>query len=117
MLFSDKKSLWGSHQQIVEEKSSHLQEGEKISELSLFLKNGVISLDSNPLEWWQKHEQIYPTLAKIARRFLGVVATSVPSERLFSKSGNMVTEKRNRLSGEKLEKMLFLQSVNKTYWE
>ena len=44
----------------------------------------------------------------MARRYLVVVATSVPSERLFSTAGNVVTAKRCALEPENVEKLVFL---------
>lgn len=45
-----------------------------------------------------------------------MVATSVPSERLFSKSGQIMTDSRNRLTGEHLNKLLFLGSLSENDW-
>ncbi|KYM96031.1 hypothetical protein ALC62_13318, partial [Cyphomyrmex costatus] len=42
------------------------------------------------------------------RRVPLIVATSVPSERIFSKAGNNVTENCNRLSPKHLQEILFL---------
>ena len=44
----------------------------------------------------------------MAQKYLGVVATSVPSERLFSTAGNVVTAKRSTLEPENVEKLVFL---------
>ena len=56
----------------------------------------------NLLEWWKKHENAFPILSKIARKVLGIVATSAPSERVFSIAGNIITQKR-------YEQMLLIQ--------
>jgi len=40
-----------------------------------------------------------------------MVATSVPSERIFSKAGQVMTDIRNRLTGDNLNKLLFLGSL------
>lgn len=73
-------------------------------------------IQQNPLVFWKDMEGIYPILAPIARKYLTVVATSVPSERLFSKVGNIITEKRNRLKGETAAKLAFLESVDESVW-
>ena len=44
----------------------------------------------------------------MAKKYLGIVATSVPSERLFSMAGNVVTAKRCALEPENVEKLVFL---------
>jgi hypothetical protein len=45
---------------------------------------------------------------ELATKYFCVVATSVPSERLFSKAGATATKSRNRLTGNKISKLLFL---------
>jgi hypothetical protein len=52
------------------------------------------------LEWWRSHESNYPTLARMARDYLVIPATSAPVERLFSESGNVITSERNRLGSD-----------------
>ena len=48
-----------------------------------------------------------PKLSALDKCILAVPATST-SERLFSHAGNIFTEKRTRLSAEKLDDLLFL---------
>jgi len=40
----------------------------------------------NPLLWWKKHATEFPTIARMARDYLAIPATSVSVERVFSKS-------------------------------
>ena len=68
-------------------------------ELSLYLRAPLASLEADPIRLWVDMEPSYPELAKIALKYLTAVATSVPSERLFSKAGENMTARRNRLSG------------------
>ena len=52
-----------------------------------------------------KYKHTFPYLSLMVQ---GVVATSVPSERLFSCAGNIVTSKRSALDPENVEKLVFL---------
>lgn len=45
-----------------------------------------------------------------ARQILGVVATSAPSERDFSTGGNVVTQQRQRLDPQNVDKLIFLSA-------
>ena len=42
------------------------------------------------------------------------VATSAPSERLFSTTGNVITDKRNRLTSEHADQLIFLFALKIT---
>ena len=62
------------------------------------------------LQWWKLHENQLPMMAKLAKHILCVPATSTPSERMFSKAGNLITEKRANLNPKKVDMMLFLNA-------
>lgn len=82
-------------------------------ELSLYLSNPVISLKNNPFSEWEDMKVIFPCLYKFAQQYLIVVATSVPSECLFSKAGATMTQNRNKLSPKYLEQLLFWGNLSK----
>ena len=52
---------------------------------------------ADPLSWWKNKASVYPRLTKVMTERLCIVATSVPSERVFSKTGQIITERRNRI--------------------
>jgi hypothetical protein len=60
------------------------------------------------LAWWKERQNDFPQLALVARQVLGIVATSAPSERVFSTGGNVVTQLRQRLDPQNVDKLIFL---------
>jgi len=52
------------------------------------------SLEDEPLLWWKSEYVWYPVLGKVAKKFLCLCATSVPSERVFSCAGHIVSDSR-----------------------
>ena len=77
-------------------------------EISHYKSASPISLRDKPLHWWNLHKHVLPNLVKLAQKYLGIVATSVPSERLFSTAGNIVSSKRAALLPENVDKLVFL---------
>jgi len=68
--------------------------------------------DVDPLIWYKAREgnPKYSILLKIARDYLSIQATSVPSEQAFSIAKNTINPTRNRLDPEKARAMLCLKS-------
>jgi hypothetical protein len=65
-------------------------------------------VNARPLEWWCQNAEKFPKIAHIARRVLAVPATSVPSERVFSSAGLVVSKLRNRLTSDLVDTIIFL---------
>ena len=65
--------------------------------------------ESDPLMWWRDRWRMYPTLWKLARRFLAIPATSAPSERAFSTAGNLVSLRRASLKVDRVSDLLLLK--------
>jgi len=57
---------------------------------------------------------MYPFLTILARKFLTIQATSVASERVFSKGGLIVTDHRATLTNDHASQLVFL-SANKAH--
>ena len=66
--------------------------------------------EEDPLMWWKAHEFDYPMLARVVKKYLCVPATSTPSERLFSKSGQVVSPQRASLNPETVQMLVFLSN-------
>ncbi|MBN3296944.1 ZBED1 protein, partial [Amia calva] len=78
------------------------------AELNSYLVSPTIDSEMNPLTWWLLHQVNFPHLSKLARKYLCIPATSSPSERLFSTSGNVVTCQRTCLKPTKVNMLVFL---------
>lgn len=78
-------------------------------EVERYREERGIKMSENPLLWWKKNEPRYPLLARAAKMYLSIPATSVPSERVFSTAGDILTEQRARLKPMQLDRLLFLK--------
>ena len=77
-------------------------------ELTNYLKEPLLNRKEDPLLWWSQRTASYAHLHQLARRHLGVPATSVPSERLFSTAGEVISRRRSGLKPEIVNDILFL---------
>nr|XP_054594517.1 E3 SUMO-protein ligase ZBED1-like [Nothobranchius furzeri] len=67
-----------------------------------------IGVDADPFRWWKTNEHRFPHVAKVAKRLLCVPGTSVPSERIFSTAGDIVSANRSRLAPDSVDRLIFL---------
>ena len=77
-------------------------------EWKLYLQQENALLNVDCLQWWAVNRNRFPCLAKLARKYLCIPATSVPSEQLFSHVGDIITKKRNSLKPEQAETLVFV---------
>ena len=111
---SSKGSIWDFHDCNIPAGNLHLRSA---TELSKYMKIDLILRRSNPLEYWQNSRYIFPNLKTVAVKYLISMASSTPCERLFSKAGLMLESRRNRLTGKKVDKLLFLSALNSKQWK
>lgn len=83
---------------------------EEKDEVAEYMAAKKLSSTEDPLVWWKINQNNFPKLVQLALKYLVLPATSVPSERLFSNAGNLVTKNRSRLSGRNVDNLLFLHS-------
>lgn len=118
VIASNPENLWSLHDMMVANIGS--QEPDDLNSISgqlkLYLNSPLATRDTNPLQVWETLKEVYPHLYLIARDYLSRVATSVPAERLFSKAGSTAIERRNRLTGKRLSKLLFMASLEESFF-
>ncbi|XP_065643951.1 uncharacterized protein LOC136075277 [Hydra vulgaris] len=89
--------------------SNATTEGPPITvEWARFRETTVIDSKVNVLNWWRTHRREMPILAGLARKYYCLPASSASSERAFSEAGQVVHEKRCRLSPKTTEKLVFI---------
>ncbi|XP_058443396.1 E3 SUMO-protein ligase ZBED1-like [Malaya genurostris] len=111
--------IWSFHDSLVADNmKKYVPEntGGLPTEVKMYLNTPESPRLQNPFEVWEGIKEQHPEMYKVATKYLSLSATSVPSERLFSRAGQLVTRLRNRLSGPHIDMLLFLQSVDENVW-
>lgn len=70
----------------------------------------IIQMEDCPLQWWAKHSGAYEDLSHLAQKYLASPASAVPSETLFSLSGQTLQEKRAVLASESVDRFVCLSN-------
>ena len=74
-----------------------------------YLSLPVIDKKEDPVKWWfNVGKNQFPTLFLAAQKYQCMPATSVPSERVFSIAGSVVTKKRNLLGTQCVNEIVTL---------
>ncbi len=74
--------------------------------------------EANPidaLKFWKQNEKKFPKLAKLARQFLSVPASSAPVERLFSIAGAIARARRSNLTAKNIKALIMFKEFIKSY--
>lgn len=71
-----------------------------------YVDPGINASSFDLLSWWRVNSNRFPFLARVARRFLAVPATSAPAERVWSTAGNLVDDSRARLRDDNIEALV-----------
>ena len=76
--------------------------------MSMYLQDMAIDGEENPLTWWKTNQGRFPLMARLARKYLCICATSAPSEHVFSTASSVATPIRSLLKPEKVNMLVFL---------
>ena len=111
------EDLWNVHDELIASSSTNCDEPSGVPvELRQFLNANVVNRSEDPLKVWYKLKDIYPKVYEVAMKYFVIVGTSVPSERLFSAAGDIISAKRSRLTGKRASEIIFLGSLPEKYW-
>ncbi|XP_029314120.1 zinc finger BED domain-containing protein 4-like [Cottoperca gobio] len=102
-------NLWETFDMEVEEnKRTSNATADSILEVQRYLAESNLPRKQDPLQYWKSNERAYPHLHELALKCLCSPCSSVPCERVFSKAGELVSKRRNRLGAKTLQKLLLL---------
>lgn len=80
------------------------------SELKEYLSMKRVDEKTDVLSWWKLHSNTFPHLSKMAQDLFSIMATSVPSERTFSRASLILRKHRNRLNHTSMRSLVCLNS-------
>ena len=79
-----------------------------IMEVHNYVAEPVMDRKTNPFGYWETNKGKFPRLSKVILKYGCLVATSVPSERVFSKTGELISHRRSCLKSNMVDKIIFL---------
>ncbi|XP_049319320.1 E3 SUMO-protein ligase ZBED1-like [Astyanax mexicanus] len=106
---SSDDNLWQHlDMEVKESKANSNVTTDAIIEVQRYLSEVNTPRSQDPLQYWKTQRLNYPTLYKLAIKYLCTPSSSVPCERVFSKTGEIVCKRRNRLGPNLLKQLMFL---------
>ena len=93
-----------------EELDSNLSQAER--ELKSFEAERKLDPNDDPFQWWRNRKLKYPLLSQLARKYLAVMGTSTPAERVFSKMGRVLEKKRLGMKETLFSSLMFLSDCD-----
>ena len=78
------------------------------SEVFLYENERELHRNENPLERWYVYKTKYLALSQLAYTYLCISNTNVPSERMFSTTGLLTSDRHSRLTPENADILMFL---------
>jgi hypothetical protein len=97
-----------------EDLDSYMSAHDELNDYLFLLKkteNEPESKNEDPLAWWKKHSNHLQKLSILTRQLFSIPATSASVERQFSSAGIIFNDRRTRLSGENLENIILIRSI------
>ena len=83
--------------------------GPAFNERSAYFDSPLVQPGTDVFKYWKNNEYQFPILAKMARDYLIIQASSVPAERAFSSGTDLVTANRCSMTGKTIEITQFLK--------
>jgi len=94
--------------------AAEIQQYKELDIMQLFEADQVEDMEKDVMVFWgsEQVQKQLPMLSQLARCYCAAPVTSVPSERVFSTGGLVMTKKRRSLAPEMLARMVWLKRNN-----
>ena len=89
-----------------------VQEVPDNNEFKAYMKEPPTPMDQCPLLWWASKKYLYPNVARMARDYLVIPGSSVPSESIFSTGKQLITQYRHSLNRDSVRASQCLKPWN-----
>lgn len=76
------------------------------TELETYLNHRITAKNHNVTEWWNEHQKQYPKLFKLFATLSSIPASSASGERIFSRAGMVITNRRNTILPENVNSII-----------
>lgn len=99
-----------SHNEEFEEWEDNLSQSIPRSSLQEVLEyqSDISAKIDDVLLWWEQNSLRFPLLSQLAKKILGIPASSASSERCFSTAGRIIEKRRTNLKGDTVDSLIFL---------
>ena len=104
---SNKYDLWAAFDLQVEECQNTREVVDATIQGKHCLEENIYQRRADPLNWWKDHEKHYTLLSVLALKYLSMRGTSVPSEWVFLKAGELASSERSRIKPQNIDMLLF----------
>lgn len=112
------QTLFDSFTDSDEDETTNAVEGVYCQELEEYLRmpnpedTACNENDSTSLsQWWFKHRSLFPNLFKLFMRISAIPASSAPSERCFSVTGQIISEKRSCILPQNVSNIIMCRNL------
>ena len=94
--------------------SAELEAGSTQAEREFKSFEGERNLDpgEDPFPWWRCRKTKYPLMSQLARKYLAVMGTSTPAERVFSQLGRVLEKRRLKMKDSLFSSLMFLSDCD-----
>lgn len=113
----NKSKIWAFHASLDNQAESHFLTKSSLNvELKQFIDQKRIEIENCAIRFWKSMSLTFRLLHKYGIKFTSLIGSSIPSERVFSFAGLVKTNLRTRLTGEHLNRLVFLGTIKTKYW-